>query len=199
MLDLVTRMLDSLGYAGLALLMFLENVFPPIPAELIMPLAGYDAARGKGDLAMVIVAGSLGSLAGATFWYGVGRWVGPERLRHWAARHGRWLTLTPAAIARVARWFAGRGTLAVLVGRLVPGVRTYISIPAGLFGMKLTPFLLYSAIGTFAWTAILAIAGYQLGARYALVGAEVNLVSNVALTLAVGIYLVRVVRWRPDA
>lgn len=199
MLDLVTQLLDRLGYAGVALLMFLENVFPPLPAEVIMPLAGYAAARGEADLGLTILAGSLGSLAGATFWYIIGRWIGAERLRSWVGRHGRWLTLTPAGIGRIQRWFARHGPPAVLIGRLVPGIRTYISIPAGMFGMRLPPFLLFSAIGTGAWTALLGIAGHALGARYTAIGGPLNLASNLFLALAIGIWLVRVLRWRADA
>ena len=131
--------------------MLIDNVFPPIPSEVIMPLAGFAAARGQLSLIGVFLAGTAGSLSGALVWYGVGRWVGRERLKRFAARHGRWLTLSPAEIDRAGGWFARRGGITVLVGRVIPGVRSLISVPAGVAGMPLTPFLVYSAVGTIVW------------------------------------------------
>ena len=95
MLDWTVQFLDRAGYLGVALLMLAENVFPPIPSELVMPMAGFAAARGDLGFVGVVLAGAAGSLAGAFFWYGVGRWVGCARLKRWAAQHGRWLTLAP--------------------------------------------------------------------------------------------------------
>ncbi len=117
-----------------------------------MPLAGFVAARGQLTLFGIVLAGTIGSLAGALFGYGVGRLIGPERLKSFSGRHGRWLTLSPAEIDRASAWFARRGWAAVLVGRLVPGVRTLISVPAGVAGMPLMPFLLSTTLGTFLWT-----------------------------------------------
>src|SRR3546814_4878679 len=111
--------------------MLAENVFPPIPSEVILPLAGYTAAQGRGSLWVVAIAGTLGSAAGAVLWYYVGRWIGIERLKRFASRHGRWLTLTPGEVNHVDRWFDRYGRWAVLFGRMVPGVRTLISVPAG--------------------------------------------------------------------
>lgn len=114
--------------------MFLENVFPPIPSEVIMPAAGFAAGQGRLSLIGVIVAGTVGSVAGALFWYYVGKWIGADRLRRWAGRHGRWLTLAPKDIDRVDRWFDQHSGKAVFLGRLVPALRTLISVPAGVFG-----------------------------------------------------------------
>lgn len=198
MFDWITHLLDQLGYVGIALLMFLENVFPPIPSELIMPLAGFDAARGDMNVYLVILSGSVGSLAGATFWYAVGRWIGEDRLKHFASRHGRLLTLSAGEVERVNRWFDAHNEKAVLLGRLVPAVRTLISVPAGIFEMPLSKFLIYSTIGTVAWTALLTFAGYMLGNRYQLVETWINPVSNVVVAAIVLTYLYRVVRWRRD-
>ncbi|MDU0954365.1 MAG: DedA family protein [Bradyrhizobium sp.] len=147
-----------------------ENLFPPIPSEVIMPLAGYVSARGQLTFVGVLLAGAAGSLAGALFWCAVRRWFGSHRLKRFAARHGRWLTLSPAEIDRASAWFARHGRTAVLVGRLVPGVRTLISVPAGVTEMPFMPFLATTAVGTLLWTGLLAAAGYVLAEGYRTVG-----------------------------
>ena len=192
MIEWIAGFVEQAGYLGIFLLMLLENVFPPLPSELIMPLAGFTAARGSLGLAGVVLAGTLGSLAGASLWYLVGRWVGCDRLKRWAARHGRWLTLPPGEIDDAVAWFRRHGTAAVLFGRLVPTVRTLISVPAGIVAMPVGRFLLYSGLGTAAWTAFLATAGYLLEDRYARVQAWVDPASNAILVLLVAWYLYRV-------
>ena len=196
MFDWITGLVGSAGYVGIALLMFVENVFPPIPSEVIMPLAGFAAAGGEIGIVGAIAAGFVGSLAGAVLWYYVGRWVGCERLERWAARHGRWLTLTPGEVRQAQDWFGRHGGKAVLVGRLVPAVRTLISVPAGISGMSMPRFLAYSGIGTLAWTALLAVAGYLLGSEYRQVASWMNPVSNVVAVALVAWYLYRVATFR---
>src|SRR3546814_3067350 len=163
---------------GIALLMLAENLFPPVPSELIMPLAGFVAARGDLDFAPVVLAGTAGSLAGAVFCYYVGRWVGCERLKRWAERHGRWMTVSPDEIDTATELFRRHAGKAVLFGRLVPAVRTVISVPAGVAGMALPPFLAYSAVGTALLLALLALAGYLAEEQYRTVAGYVNPVSN---------------------
>lgn len=194
MLGFVTGLLDSLGYAGLVLLMFLENVFPPIPSELIMPLAGYTATRGRLAIAGVIVAGTAGSVLGALPLYWLGRRVGQDRLRTLADRHGRWLAVSPDEIDRASAWFGRHGRWVILFGRLVPGVRSLISIPAGINRMPMIPFLLLTALGSGVWTAILALLGYQLGSRFGEVEKYLSPASNIILGLMVAAYLWRVIR-----
>src|SRR5512138_1524949 len=176
--------------------MFAENVFPPIPSELIMPLAGFAAARGELDVFLAIAAGSAGSLAGAVFWYAVGRWLGAERLKRWAGRHGRWLTLTPGDIDKACRWFNRHGGKAVFFGRLVPAVRTFVSVPAGIAVMNLGRFLAWSALGTVLWTSFLAGVGWLLGEQYRAVSDWVNPVSNLVVGLLLLAYLYRVATFR---
>lgn len=199
MFEWITGIVDRTGYLGVAGLMFLENLFPPVPSEVIMPLAGFTAARGDLHLVPVILAGMAGSLAGAVFWYLVGSWLGAERLKRWTARHGRWLTLTPDEIDRAHAWFDQHGGKAVLLGRLVPAVRTLISVPAGLSGMRWAPFLAYSAVGTALWTGLLAVAGYLLEDQYQRVAGWLNPVSNVVLGAILLWYLYRVATFRRHA
>jgi membrane protein DedA with SNARE-associated domain len=193
MFDWITSLVQQTGYAGIALLMLAENVFPPIPSELIMPMAGFTAHQGQLSFIGVVLAGTVGSVAGALFWYYVGRWVGLTRLRRWATRHGRWLTLAPEEVDQAKDWFDRHAGLAVFVGRLAPAVRTLISVPAGMAAMPLWSFLLFSTIGTGLWTALLAGAGYLLGSQYKLVEGWLNPVSNVIFVALVLIYVYRVV------
>jgi len=196
MFDWITGLVEQTGYLGVFFLMLLENVFPPIPSELIMPLAGFTAARGELSLLGVLVAGVAGSLAGALLWYHVGRWLGEERLKRWAARHGRWLTLAPAEVDQATAWFRRHCHMAVLFGRLVPAVRTLISVPAGIAGMGLAKFLLYSGLGTLVWTAFLLAGGYLLEDRYRDVQAWLDPVSNAVIAVLLLWYLYRVVTFR---
>jgi membrane protein DedA with SNARE-associated domain len=193
----IQAIIETTGVFGIALLMFLENVFPPIPSELIMPLAGYFAAKGEANIVLVILAGTIGSLAGATFWYGLGRLVDHQFIKRTADRHGRFLTMTRRDVERADDWFDAHGHYAVLLGRLVPTVRTLISIPAGLSESPLWPFLFYSGIGTAAWTALLALFGYTVGERYSDLEGWIDPVSYGVLALIVAIYLWRVITFRP--
>jgi membrane protein DedA with SNARE-associated domain len=162
----VVNIMNTLGYGGIALLMFLENLFPPIPSELIMPLAGFTVAQGNLDFTLAVIAGVVGTMVGALPWYYLGRLVGEDRLRRLANRYGRWLALSGDDIDKANGWFSRHGGLAVLLCRLVPGVRTLISLPAGINAMPLLPFLVYSTIGTTAWIIILTSLGYFLGEHY---------------------------------
>ncbi|HEX6141234.1 MAG TPA: DedA family protein [Geminicoccaceae bacterium] len=195
--DFISKAVEQSGYLGITLLMFAENLFPPIPSEVIMPLAGYSAGRGNLDIVLVVIAGSIGSLAGALLWYYVGRWVGHERLRRFASRYGRLLTVEPRELDSAFAWFQDHGGKAVFFGRLIPAVRTLISVPAGIFDMPMTRFLLWSGLGTMIWTTVLAMAGYALGDQHQKVAAWMNPISYGVLGLLVVIYLYRVVTFDP--
>jgi len=155
-----------MNYPGIAFLMFLENVFPPIPSELIMPLAGFETGQGKLSLFGVIAAGAVGSLIGQLPLYYLGSYFGRDKLKKWADDHGEWLALSGEDIEKADDWFKKHGSKAVILGRLVPGVRSLISVPAGMAHMNLGRFLLYSAIGTTAWAGLLAWLGSLLGNNY---------------------------------
>ena len=181
MLNFVESTLNALGYPGIAFLMFLENVFPPIPSELIMPLAGFTAASGELWWWGVVVAGTLGSLLGQLPLYYLGRFVSEKRLKGWADRYGKWLGLTSDDVAKADAWFGRHGPKAVLFCRLIPGVRSLISVPAGMSGMSVLPFLLYTLVGTAVWTALLAFLGRLLGQNYTAVERYLGPVSYVVL------------------
>jgi membrane protein DedA with SNARE-associated domain len=131
-----------------------------------MPLAGFLVAEGRLSLAGIIVAGTVGSVLGALPLYYLGNRLGEKRLRRFAARHGRWLTLSPADINRANRWFDRHGAKAVFFCRLIPGIRSIISIPAGVNRMKLPAFLFFTTLGSSLWTTALASAGYVLGSNF---------------------------------
>jgi len=155
-----------MGYLVIAAVMLLENVFPPIPSELVMPLGGFYVQQGKLALAPVILAGLIGTVLGAWFWYGVGRLINEQRIEHWLARHGRWIGITPADLARSRRWFNRHGSAVVFWGRIIPGVRTLVSVPAGIELMPQLPFLAWTTAGSLIWILVLTLLGQGLGRGY---------------------------------
>jgi membrane protein DedA with SNARE-associated domain len=182
-----------LGYALISLGMFLENLVPPIPAELIMPLGGFLAHKGTLQLGPVIAAGLLGTVLGAWFWYGIGRLINEERLEHLLGRHGRWLGVTPHGLRQSRRWFTHHGSAVVFWGRLVPGVRTLISVPAGIEMMPQPGFLAWTTAGSSILVVLLALAGKTLGENYGNVLRWMEpiskLVIQLGLALALGVVL----------
>lgn len=196
MLDWIAALLDRHGYVGVALLMLAENVFPPIPSELIMPLAGFAAAQGRLDPLGVVLAGAAGSIGGGVLWYLLGQRLGLERIRRLVERHGRWAAVDEADVDRAQGWFDRHGGKAVLYGRLVPAVRTLVSLPAGIAGLAWRRFLLLSAIGTTAWTGLLAVAGYLLAERWMRVQSIAEPIGNAAIAALVAGYAWRVLHRR---
>jgi membrane protein DedA with SNARE-associated domain len=188
MLDWITRVVETLGYWGILALMFLENIVPPIPSEVVMPLSGFAASQSNLRFWLVVAAGAVGSVMGTLPWYFVGKYVGQERLMHWADRHGQWLALSAKDIHKAINWFHQRqGYWVVLLARMVPGIRTYVSIPAGISRMPLLPYLAYSLVGTTIWVSGLAIAGYFLGSHYDVVSRYIRPVSTIMIVGLLGI------------
>lgn len=169
MVEWITNTMNSLGYVGIGILMFLENLFPPIPSELIMPLAGFTVAQGEMQLVPAIAAGVIGTMLGALPWYYIGKLVGEVRLKQWADQYGKWLGITSDDIEKAKHWFMRHGAKTVFFCRMVPGVRTLISLPAGFCEMPIGTFLIYSTLGTIGWVGLLTFAGYLLGDNYELV------------------------------
>jgi len=182
------------GYGAIFAAMFLENLFPPIPSELIMPLGGFLVQQGQLQFVPVVLAGLLGTVLGALPWYGIGRVINEERIEQWLERHGRWIGISPAELGRSRSWFNRFGTALVFWGRLVPGIRTLISVPAGIEMMPMLPFLIWTTAGSLIWTLLLTLAGLLLGESYSSVEIWIDPVSK-AIKVVLGIGLVAGSLW----
>jgi membrane protein DedA with SNARE-associated domain len=198
MSDWVIRLIDQAGYLGIGFLMFLETIFPPIPSEVIMTVSGIAASRGKMDIAGVIASGTAGAMLGNYFWYLAARVIGIERFKPLILRWGRWLTLDWAEIERAEKLFGTQGWAIVFFGRMLPTLRSLISIPAGLLHMRLSTFVLWSTLGTLGWTTLLGMAGYAMGQQVDDVEAYIGPLS-MAVIVVIGVgYVWRLISWRPS-
>jgi len=201
MSDWVVRLIEQSGYLGVAFLMFLETIFPPIPSEVIMPVAGVAAGQGKMNFAAVVACGTAGAMLGNITWYLAARALGIDRLHPFIDKYGHWLTITWPEVKRAENWFRDHGTFFVFVGRMLPTVRSLVSVPAGLLKMRFKTFFIASTIGTAGWTALLAGAGFKLGENYHDIDDVIGPASNAILALLAMTYLWRVWthrRRRPD-
>ena len=192
MSDWIVRLIEQSGYLGVGFLMFLETVFPPIPSEVIMSIAGVAAGQGKLSYPLVVAAGTAGAMLGNILWYLAARALGIVRLEPIIRRWGRWITMSWPEVKRAEHWFALHGTFFVFVGRMIPTVRSLVSIPAGLLKMRFKNFFIASTIGTAAWTAMLAGAGYKLGENYGEVDKVLGPASNAVMIALVAGYVYRV-------
>lgn len=191
MFEFITKTIAESGYPGIFFLMVIENVFPPIPSELIMPLAGFTAASGDLNIMLVVAAGTAGSIAGTLPWYFAGLYFGQKRLRRAAKKHGRWLTVSPKDIDVASDWYQQHGWRAVLYGRLLPAVRTLISVPAGIMEMRMPAFIMWSTIGSLLWTGLLAATGFLLESQYQAVARYMDPVTKIILALLIASYVYR--------
>jgi len=174
-----------IGYGAILLAMFLENLIPPIPSELIMPLGGFYVSQGQLDFLPVVLAGLIGTVMGALPWYGIGRLVNEEKLEQWLKQNGRWIGINPQELARSRKWFNRYGVSLVFWGRLVPGIRTLISVPAGVELMPIPPFLIWTTAGSLIWTLFLTITGFYLGDNYANIGTFISPFSSIFKTITI--------------
>ena len=184
----------SAGYPGLAGLILAENLFPPLPSELFLPLAGYYVGTGEMQFAGAVAAATLGSLLGALVIYALARAGGRPLL----LRYGRFLRVSEADIDRAESWVARWDGWVVFGGRLVPGVRSLVSVPAGLARMPLWRFALLTTLGSALWNATLIGAGWALGKNYEAVGDYIGPISTVLIALLAGTILVFGWRWLRD-
>jgi membrane protein DedA with SNARE-associated domain len=191
MSDWVIRLIEQSGYLGVGFLMFLETVFPPIPSEVIMPVAGMAAAEGRMHVAGVIASGTAGAMLGNIVWYLAARALGVNRLEPLIRRHGRWFTMTWDEVQRAEKWFRQNGVFFVFLGRLIPTVRSLVSVPAGLLRMRFKTFFLASTLGTLGWTTLLTAAGFKLRENYGDLDALVGPASNAVLVVLAAGYLWR--------
>ena len=162
----VQDVIERLGAIGVALLVVLENVFPPIPSEIVLPFAGFVAQRGDGSVVVMIVAATVGAVVGALILYYVAALIGPARLGVFIAKFGRWFGVKPADLARAEQWFDRHAVAAVLLGRCVPLIRSVVSVPAGFRRMPLVPFIVCTALGSAVWNTALIGAGAALGNQW---------------------------------
>ncbi|SDO28710.1 DedA family protein [Lentzea jiangxiensis] len=184
-MDWITRLMEALGSPGAGIAVALENVFPPVPSEVILPLAGFTAGQGKISLIAAILWTTAGSVVGALVLYGLGAWLGVDRLRKAADKIP---FVTASDVDKADEWFDKHGNKAVFFGRMVPVVRSLISIPAGVSGMPILKFTVYTAAGSLVWNTALILAGYALGENYELVDRYLGWVSIVVLAgLAIAI------------
>lgn len=196
MADWTIRLIDETGYVGIFLLMFLETIFPPIPSEVIMTVAGSRAVDGPLSLWGVIASGTAGAMLGNLFWYALARVIGMKRFRPFIENYGRWLTMDWDDVEKAEKLFGRFGGTIVSVGRMLPTIRSVISIPAGLLSMRLKSFLLWSTLGTAVWTAVLATAGWALGMAFDDVEKILGPLSTAIVVLIVLAYVWRQLTWR---
>ena len=184
----VLDVIGALGYLGLALLLIAENLFPPIPSEVVLPLAGFLVGRGELNLWGALPAATFGSVAGAVVLYGLGRWGG----RRLVLRYGKWLRVDEEGLRRAEGWFGRYGDWIVLVARVVPVARSIVSVPAGTAKMPLPRFVVLTTVGSAAWNGFLIGAGVALGANWRVVQNWVGSYSEGVLvfgTAAVALFL----------
>jgi membrane protein DedA with SNARE-associated domain len=195
--DWIIRLVEATGYWGVAFLMLLETVFPPVPSEVIMTVAGLSASRGNMTLSGTIAAGTAGAMLGNWLWHWLAIRFGEKRLHVFIDKYSRWLTLDWNEVERGEALFRKHGSIIVLVARMLPTFRSLISIPAGLFGMSLRRFLVFSTIGTAGWSAALAGAGYFLGSHFEDVEKIIGPLSTLVIAVIVLSYFWRLWRWKP--
>jgi membrane protein DedA with SNARE-associated domain len=197
MTDFILKLITGGGYAGIFALMVLENVFPPIPSEVIMGLGGIAVANGDLAFFPLIAWGTLGTTIGNYFWYWIGWKIGYQRLRPFVERHGRWLTLDWPEVERLHRFFIKRGHWVIFAFRFMPTGRTIISLPAGLTCMPHWKFFIWTFAGSAIWNTILAGAGLYLGSNFRQLQDYVGPVAVATMGLMIAWYVHRVITWRP--
>jgi membrane protein DedA with SNARE-associated domain len=181
----VEGIIGSMGYSGLYIVMFLENVFPPIPSEVVLPLAGSLSVQGRFSIGWITIVGMLGSLTGAFLFYGLGKWLGEERIRNFIAKFGRYAMLTTDDFDKSLEWFDKYDDWVIFFSRMVPIVRSLISIPAGIASMSLSKFSIFTILGTALWSFVLSFAGRLLGEQWPLIADFINSYQNIVLVIGI--------------
>ncbi|MEZ2902494.1 DedA family protein [Acinetobacter terrestris] len=185
----IISIMEQLGYWGIALLMFLDNIFPPIPSEIIMPSAGYSASQGQLLLVGVIIAGCIGSLFAAAILYWIGYKFNHDSIFRFVDRYGKYLFIKSLDVKKSLDWFEQYGHRIVFFGRMIPAVRSLISIPAGMSHMPFWKFMFFSSLGTIIWTTFLACVGFYFGENQALMQTIFSQVSHFIIIIVITIMI----------
>ena len=185
----VEQIISSMGYVGLYIVMFLENGFPPIPSEVVLPLAGSLTLDGRFSLVWITIIGMLGSLTGAYLFYGLGKWLGEPRVRTIIEKYGRFALLSIQDLDRSLEWFDKYDDWVIFFSRMVPIVRSLISIPAGIASMNISKFSFFTILGTALWSFLLAWGGRLLGEQWPLIAEFINTYQNIVLVIGVAVVL----------
>ena len=160
---------STMAYLTICFAMFLENIIPPIPSEIIMPLGGFFVYQQKLNFYILVLWGVLGTIAGSIPWYYLGKLVNEKRLSNFLDKKGKFIGITSNDLIKSKRWFDKYGVSLVFWGRLVPGIRTLISVPAGMELMPLRKFLIWTSLGSLIWVALLTYAGFVFGENYQII------------------------------
>lgn len=187
-MDWAIELMEALGYPGVALLVLLENLFPPIPSEVILPFAGFMTTVHAVTIPGMVIASTLGSVLGACALYLIGAWFGRERIYRIVGRYERYLTVGPHHVRQAEGWFERYGPRAVFLCRLVPIMRSIISVPAGLVRMNVLTFAAYTLLGSLVWNTALVVLGALLGTSWPLVSEWLGYYQDAVI--AVGVLLV---------
>ena len=178
-----------IAYLTICLAMFLENIIPPIPSEIIMPLGGFFVYQQKLNFYILVFWGLLGTILGSLPWYYLGRLVNEQRLAIFLEKKGKYLGISSKDLIKSKRWFDRYGVSLVFWGRLVPGIRTLISVPAGIELMPLRKFLVWTTFGSLIWVALLTYAGYLFGENYPIIESYLDQIKYVIKPFLVLIFL----------
>jgi len=183
-----------IAYLTISLAMFLENIIPPIPSEIIMPLGGFFVYQQKLNFYILVFCGLIGTILGSLPWYYLGRLVNEKKLSDFLDKKGKYLGISSNDLSKSKRWFEKYGVSLVFWGRLIPGIRTLISVPAGIELMPLKKFLIWTTFGSFIWVAILTYAGYLFGENYPIIETYLDQVKYIVkpiLILIISYFLIK--------
>lgn len=179
----VENIISTLGYPGLYLVMLLENVFPPIPSEVVLPLAGSLSLSGRFSIPLITLVGMFGSLTGAFLFYGLGKLLGEDRIRRFVGKYGHFALLSTSDFDKSVEWFDRYDEWVIFFSRMVPIVRSLISIPAGIASMNLGKFSFFTIMGTALWSFLLSYGGRLLGEQWPLITEFINTYQNIVLVI----------------
>ena len=183
----IIHFIQSVGYVGIFVLMTLESALIPIPSEITMPFAGFLVSQGKLSFPLVVMAGAIGNVVGSLIGYYIGYVLEEYVLLSLIKKYGKFLLLTERDYTQSAKWFKKYGNSIAFLSRLLPGIRTFISLPAGMFTMNIKTFVLYTFLGSLLWSGILTYIGYYLGTRWNTLGPLFSKFHIVILLFVVGL------------